>query len=85
MSISLVHGTKPAGLEVKTWGPIFRNIVFLGDYEISMEDFLFAVEYVLTNADLEPDDPRIDFVKRVQLMQEAPGLNPERMCLRVPR
>jgi len=73
MSLSLNSGTIPAGLNVSTfgYGPI-GNTVYLGDYEISLEDFLKAALYVLTNADLEPNDPRLQFVKCVQSMKRKP-------------
>lgn len=73
MSLSLDRGTKPAGLEVKTRG--LGSIVDLGEYEISMEDFFIAAAYVLTNTDLEPDDPRLQFVKCVRSMKEVDGFN----------
>ena len=86
MSLSLGLGTKPAGLEVKTFGfGSMGNTVHLGDYEISLEDFLVTVEYVLTNTDLEPNDPRLRFVKRVQSMKEVAGYNPNRKRLGDPR
>jgi hypothetical protein len=48
MSLSLDLGTKPAGLEVKTYGfGSMGNTVHLGDYEISLEDFLIMAVYVL--------------------------------------
>lgn len=83
MSLCLNRGTKPAGLEIKTWWP---KTVHLGDYEISIEDFLIAAKYVLTNTDLEPDDPRLQFVKCVQSMRETDGYNPsgKRLASSVP-
>lgn len=75
-------GTQPAGLEVKTFGfGSMGNTVHLGDYEISIEDFLVAAEYVLTDTDLEPNDPRLQFVKCVQSMKQADGYNPGRKRL----
>lgn len=79
MSLRLVLGTKPANLEIKTFGfgPM-GNTVYLGDYEVSLEDFLVAAKYVLTNTDLEPNDPRLQFVRCVQSMKEVEGYNPNR-------
>ena len=76
MSLSLDQGTKPAGLEIRTcdFGSL-RNTVYLGNYEISLRDFLVAVAYVLTNTDLEPNDPRLQFVRYVQSMGEVDGYN----------
>jgi len=71
MSLSLDLGTKPDGLHVKTWGA--GNTVFLGNYEISLVDFLFAAEYVLTNTDLEQNDPRLQFVKCIKAMKKTNG------------
>ena len=82
MTLILDRGTQPDGLEVKTFGfGLMRNTVRLGDYEISLEDFLVAAEYVLTNTDLEPNDPRLQFVKCVQSTQETDGYNPGRKRL----
>ena len=46
MTLILESGTDPNGLEVKTHGVIPG--VYLGDYRISLEDFLVTAEYVLT-------------------------------------
>lgn len=74
MSLILAQGTIPKGLEIKTWGPVlgspFNKTVFLGDYEISLEDFLAAAVYVLTNTSLEDDDPRREFVRCVSKATE---------------
>lgn len=76
MSLSLDRNTVPSGLTVKTYGTILpEDVVFLGDYEISIEDFFAMVYYVLTNTDLCPDDPRRLFVERVKSMTEAEGYN----------
>ncbi len=66
-------GTKPHDLEIKTGGFGGLPDVQIGDYEISMKDFLLVVHYVLTNTNLEPDDPRLQFVKCVQSMQKIDG------------
>ena len=73
--------TKPRGLAVKTHGASrLNNTVFFSHpgaewMEISLTDFLAAAHYVLTNADLGPDDPRRQFVECVQKMREVPGYN----------
>lgn len=76
MTLSLDLGTKPAGLEVRTYGfdPL-GSTVFLGEYEISLKDFLAAAHYVLINTDLEPDDPRPRFVECIRSMSEVKGFN----------
>jgi len=73
MSLILERGTSPTGLSIKTHP--FSDTVYLGDYEISMEDFLISAHYVLTNTDIKPDDPRLQFVKCVQSMREVSGFN----------
>jgi len=72
MSLRLTCGTKPNGLSVKTVG-VGIDTVFLGDYEISLKDFLFAAHYVLTNTNLEEGDPRLQFVESVRTMQVVKG------------
>ena len=78
MSMSLDGiGTNQPGLEVRMHGfGSMRNTVDVGKYEISLEDFLLVVMYVLTNTDLEANDQRRQFVKSVQSMKEVDGYNP---------
>lgn len=75
MTLLLERGTKPNGLGVKTVGLGEEEVVYLGNYEISLEDFLMAAYYVLTNTNLREDDPRRQFVDCVCSMQEAEGWN----------
>ena len=78
MTLLLNRGTEPKNLSIKTFGLGFGNLdntVFLGEYKISMEDFLFAAEYVLTNTNLGPNDPRIQFVTSVMSMIKVEGYN----------
>lgn len=67
MSLVLDRGTKPDGLQAKTFG-VDDEVVFLGDYKITMEDFLVLAHYVLTNSNLTEDDPRLQFVESVRGM-----------------
>ncbi|MFA5070212.1 MAG: hypothetical protein WC528_02935 [Patescibacteria group bacterium] len=74
MSLILNQGSKPEGLSVKTdgFGP---QVVYLGDYEITLEDFLSAVIYVLGNTDLVPKDPRLSFLEKIKAMKQVAGYN----------
>jgi len=74
MSLRLAMGTKPLNLEIKTSG-LTPTVVFLGDYEISLEDWIEATMYVLTNTDLEKDDPRLQFLDRVKRLKVVTGFN----------
>jgi hypothetical protein len=80
MSLKLAQGTKPLNLEIKTYGlpPCARTptMVYLGDYEISMEDWIEATMYVLTNTDLVTDDPRLPFLERLKKLEVSQGFNP---------
>lgn len=49
--------------------------IVIGKEEVGLEDFIYLAHYVLTNTDLEPDDPRRQFVKCVQAMHEDEGWN----------
>jgi len=73
MSLNLA-GSKPEGVYVSTESD---EKVHLGGHgisiDISMTDFLFAAEYVLTNAPLVPNDPRLIFVEHVRFMKEVEG------------
>jgi len=75
MSLRLVQGTMPEDLHIR-FGQMPDDTVMLGDYEISLKDFLLAAHYVLTNSDLKPYDPRIQFVECVQRMLRVSGFNP---------
>jgi len=75
-------GTTPPNLPIKTFPVSSDGIVYLGGYEIAIEDFLTAVEYVLTNTDLYPKDPRLQFLKKIQSMKETEGYNPKNKRLK---
>lgn len=72
MSLEL-SGAFPDGLTIKTG--FDGQTIYLGDYEISMKDFCEAMLYVLENTDLEPDDPRLEFVELVKSMRQVEGYN----------
>lgn len=75
MSLSLDLGTKPVGLLVKTWGFGPDDPVRIGEYEVSMPDFVEMVKYVLTNTNLQPDDPRFALVAWVKQLRFAAGFS----------
>ncbi len=75
MTMLLHQGTEPDGLEVKTHGPWAQAGVRIGDYRLSLKDFLCVAEYVLTNTDLESHDPRLQFVERVKALTVCSGYN----------
>lgn len=74
MSLHLNMGTEPDGLRVKTRG-FGKDIVFIGEYEVSIEDFFVLAHYVLTNTNLREDDPRLRFVESVKAMIVFEGFN----------
>lgn len=80
MSLKLDSGSKPKGLFIKTFG--FDDTILLGDYKISMLDFLLAAKYVLTNTDLEPNDHRLKFIEVVKKMKLVDGWDPEKKRLK---
>jgi len=64
-------------MEIKTG---FTNEVLLttpeGErIETDIGDILDAAFYMLTNTDLEKNDPRIGFIEVVKNMEEVPGFN----------
>ena len=61
MSLTLDCGTNPPGLRTKT----FNDFVQIGEYNLSLHDFLILAEYVLTNTDLAENDPRLPFIAKV--------------------
>lgn len=46
-----------------------------GNLDIGYRDFLEMVRYVLTNTDLQPNDPRFALVVAINRIQFAPGCN----------
>jgi|SRR3989339_1157665 hypothetical protein len=74
MSLLLNCGTVPADLRIKTFD---HQTVLIGEYSLTMEDFLQMCYYVLTNTDLAKDDMRLHFLKCVQAMKKVPGHNAE--------
>ena len=78
MSLELNQGTVPNALwtKVHDYTEGGKTVVCVGEYEISLVDFLALAEYALTNTDLDhADDPRLRFVERVAKMKEVPGFN----------
>jgi len=69
----VLSNSQPAGINVLTG--FDGKIVTIGAYDISIEDFLIVAKYVLTNTDLNPDDPRLQFVECVKAMIEIDGYN----------
>jgi hypothetical protein len=51
------------------------GMVRVGQYHMSLEDFLELAHYVLVITDLTEDDPRRQFVEAVRQMREIPGYN----------
>jgi len=74
MSLSLDLGTKPNGL--LAYFGADPTVLFLGDCAITMRDFVLLVEYVMTNTDLMPDDPRLRLIRRMISMCVVAGYNP---------
>lgn len=75
----VLSDSSPKDLEAKTngigMGEYPPGTLFLGDYAIPLTDFLSLAYYVLTNTDLEPNDPRLQFVKSVRGMNTVKGYN----------
>lgn len=65
----------PSHTVVKTWPAEFDPTVQFGQETVSMQEFCEAVEYVLTNSDLESDDPRLALVRKIQRSRIGPGHN----------
>jgi hypothetical protein len=81
----ILSDASPTGLTIKTCGVKFEvgegankrreQVVMLGDCEIPMSEFCTAVEYVLSNTDLDLNDPRIGMVERIKKATVVPGHN----------
>ncbi len=70
MTLELINS--PGKPEIKTW---FDNVVHIrntengSSVEIVMSDFVHAMYYVLTNASIEKDDPRLKFIEIVKALE----------------
>jgi hypothetical protein len=72
MSLLLESGTIPHGLSAKTYNDGLQ-VLLLGHYRISFDDFLATALYVLTNTNLEENDPRLKFIELVKKMKVVDG------------
>lgn len=79
MSLSLDLGTKPDGTVART--DFDGKLVEVGDLEISTEDFCQLAMYVLTNTDLQPNDPRLHFMNQLAKLSVVDGHMPGRKRL----
>lgn len=82
MSLALDGDPKTSrGILVKTHGypESFRGVVEISgpgfSIEIGFRDFVAMAHYVLTNTDLEVNDPRLAFVEAVKRMGVSVGFN----------
>lgn len=70
----ILSRANPSGTMVKTLiAP--PGIVQIGPIEMPIEEFCMAAMYVLTNTDLEPVDPRLEFVEDVKRLTRIKGFN----------
>lgn len=76
----LTQGTRPSDLEAVSYDRTVPDLegVHIGDYVLSMDDFLAVAVYVLCNTDLAPNDLRMEFVEMVKHLEQVPGHNVQR-------
>jgi hypothetical protein len=71
--MTLELSNSPGKPEIKTFtGPVhifYGSGDEVGQVDITMNDFMAAAYYVLTNTELEPNDPRLSFVKLMKQMK----------------
>lgn len=80
MTLRLDGDDTSANLGVKTGLPLYGGMVLLGqcytfEYQITMDDFMTACWYVLTNTDLQSNDPRLAFIEKVKKLAVSEGYN----------
>lgn len=82
MSIELDMGTLPEGtIAVTSWD---GSSVDVGDITIAMADFCHLVLHVITNSDLQPEDPRFDLFSQLAQLKILDGFMPGRKRLGYP-
>ncbi len=69
MSLLLEMGTEPHRLYTNA----MDDWVAIGDYTLSLVDFLALAQYVLSNTNLVPNDPRVAFVDAIRDSMAVPG------------
>jgi len=74
MSIAL-HNSKPEGLVARSPGIGSPSIIYIGDYEIPMNDFADLVCHVFTNTDIVRDDPRLELKRKIASLELKEGFN----------
>lgn len=79
MSLGLDLGTLPEGTRANT--DFDGKYVDVGDIRITTEDFCQLAMYVLTNTDLQPNDPRLHFMMQLAKLNPVVGHNPGRFRL----
>lgn len=52
-----------------------NNILYVGDYDIDLDDFCQLVQYVLTNFDLQHNDPRLMLMSSLAKLNVVQGYN----------
>jgi len=57
---------------------ILSNDIYFNERKIPMSDFVHAIEYVLTNSDLYPNDPRIRLIEKIKKSFIVSGWNASR-------
>lgn len=78
MSLSLDLDTMPRGINAKIHPLAPLKLVLTGpglSAEIGMQDLLSLAYYALTNNDLEPNDPRVQFMACMKKMKTVTGFN----------
>lgn len=65
VTMNLSEHSNPSQLKVDTRTPM-TYFVHIGEYSLSLYDFLFVMDYVFSNEDLVKNDPRRKFLRRVK-------------------
>ncbi len=66
------------GVEIKSHHQAFgKDSIHLfhpsGEVKLTMDDFCFAALYIMTSTDLEPNDPRLNFIEEIKKLEKIPG------------
>lgn len=74
--MTLILSKSPESPEIKTWFDDVYITLLNTQVHITMEDFMAAAYYVLTNSPLTENDPRlkfIDIVKKMKILENKLG------------
>jgi hypothetical protein len=80
MSLKLNVDTDPP-VVTKSYEVGGQHTIIIGQEDIGLQDFCALAEYVLTNTDIIPNDPRLPLIEKIKGMKLVDGYTQGRQRL----